>query len=114
VHDLLNVFQVTGLADDRDFMKASPARKGDVFEFFAEIRAGSALGGAGRWSEPGSGGGWSGRAPAPAEGAAPGGSAAGVTADPTGPGQRGLIRSSSTSKTSVAPGGITRPAPRSP
>lgn len=34
---MLNVFQVTGLIDDRYFMKASPARKGDVFEFFAEI-----------------------------------------------------------------------------
>jgi hypothetical protein len=37
VHDVLNIFQVTGLKDDRYFMKASPARKGDVFEFFAEI-----------------------------------------------------------------------------
>src|SRR5581483_5689635 len=37
VHDVLNVFQVTGLVDDRYFMKASPARKGDFFEFFAEI-----------------------------------------------------------------------------
>jgi hypothetical protein len=37
VHDVLNIFQVTGLADDRYFMKASPAKKGDFFEFFAEI-----------------------------------------------------------------------------
>jgi uncharacterized protein YcgI (DUF1989 family) len=37
VHDVLNIFQVTGLADDRYFMKASPARQGDFFEFFAEI-----------------------------------------------------------------------------
>ncbi len=38
VHDVLNVFQVTGLtADDRYFVKASPAKKGDFIEFFAEI-----------------------------------------------------------------------------
>ncbi|HWM78664.1 MAG TPA: DUF1989 domain-containing protein, partial [Methylomirabilota bacterium] len=38
IHDVLNVFQVTGLtADDRYFVKASPARKGDFIEFFAEI-----------------------------------------------------------------------------
>ena len=37
VHDVLNIFQVTGLQDDRYFMKASPAKKGDFFEFFAEI-----------------------------------------------------------------------------
>src|SRR5262249_31657646 len=37
VHDVLNIFQVTGLVDDRYFMKASPARQGDFFEFFAEI-----------------------------------------------------------------------------
>ena len=37
VHDVLNVFQVTGLTDDRYFMGASPARPGDFFEFFAEI-----------------------------------------------------------------------------
>ncbi|GAB3715293.1 hypothetical protein GCM10027590_11550 [Nocardiopsis nanhaiensis] len=37
VHDVLNVFQCTGLnADDQYFMKASPARPGDFFEFFAE------------------------------------------------------------------------------
>ena len=34
---MLNIFQVTGLQDDRYFMKASPTRKGDFFEFFAEI-----------------------------------------------------------------------------
>jgi hypothetical protein len=38
IHDVLNVFQVTGLtADDRYFVKASPAKKGDFIEFFAEI-----------------------------------------------------------------------------
>lgn len=38
VHDVLNIFQVTGLnADGKYFMKASPARQGDFFEFFAEI-----------------------------------------------------------------------------
>jgi hypothetical protein len=37
VHDVLNVFQVTGLVDDRYFMSASPARPGDHLEFFAEI-----------------------------------------------------------------------------
>ena len=38
VHDVLNVFQVTGLnAGDQYFMKACPARKGDYLEFFAEI-----------------------------------------------------------------------------
>jgi uncharacterized protein YcgI (DUF1989 family) len=39
VHDVLNIFQVTGLTRDSDryFMKASPARRGDFFEFFAEI-----------------------------------------------------------------------------
>jgi uncharacterized protein len=37
VHDVLNVFQVTGLVDDRYFMSASPARPGDYLEFFAEI-----------------------------------------------------------------------------
>ena len=37
VHDVLNIFQVTGLnEDDRYFMKASPARPGDFLEFFAE------------------------------------------------------------------------------
>lgn len=37
VHDVLNIFQVTALLDDRYVMKASPARKGDFFELFAEI-----------------------------------------------------------------------------
>jgi uncharacterized protein len=38
VHDVLNIFQVTGINDDGFyFMKASPAKKGDYFEFFAEI-----------------------------------------------------------------------------
>jgi len=38
VHDVLNVFQVTGLtADGRYFVKPSPARRGDYFECFAEI-----------------------------------------------------------------------------
>jgi len=37
VHDVLNVFQVTGLVDDRYFMNPSPALKGDYLEFFAEI-----------------------------------------------------------------------------
>lgn len=38
VHDVLNIFQVTGLDDDGHyFMKPSPATKGDFFEFFAEI-----------------------------------------------------------------------------
>ncbi len=38
VHDVLNIFMVTGLRrDGRYFAKASPARAGDYFEFFAEI-----------------------------------------------------------------------------
>ncbi len=38
VHDVLNVFQCTGLNDeDKYFMKACPAKKGDYLEFFAEI-----------------------------------------------------------------------------
>lgn len=38
VHDVLNVFQCTGLnEDDRYFMKASPAAVGDFLEFFAEM-----------------------------------------------------------------------------
>jgi hypothetical protein len=38
VHDVLNIFQVTGLnEDDRYYMKPSPAKQGDFFEFFAEI-----------------------------------------------------------------------------
>lgn len=37
VHDVLNVFQCTGLnASDQYFMKTCPAKKGDYFEFFAE------------------------------------------------------------------------------
>jgi uncharacterized protein YcgI (DUF1989 family) len=38
VHDVLNVFQCTGLnKDDQYFMKACPARPGDFLEFFAEV-----------------------------------------------------------------------------
>ncbi len=38
VHDVLNIFQVTGLTpDDRYFVKPSPAKQGDYFEFLAEI-----------------------------------------------------------------------------
>ncbi|EME47368.1 hypothetical protein DOTSEDRAFT_85874 [Dothistroma septosporum NZE10] len=38
VHDVLNVFQVTGLDEKgRYFMETSPARKGDWIEFFAEV-----------------------------------------------------------------------------
>lgn len=38
VHDVLNVFQCTGLNEqDQYFMKTCPATKGDYFEFFAEI-----------------------------------------------------------------------------
>ena len=38
VHDVLNIFQVTGLTrDDRYFVKPSPAKQGDFFEFLAEI-----------------------------------------------------------------------------
>ncbi len=38
VHDVLNVFQLTGLtADGRYWVKGSPARAGDFIEFFAEI-----------------------------------------------------------------------------
>jgi uncharacterized protein YcgI (DUF1989 family) len=38
VHDVLNVFQCTGLNHaDKYFMRASPAKKGDHLEFFAEI-----------------------------------------------------------------------------
>jgi uncharacterized protein YcgI (DUF1989 family) len=37
VHDVLNVFQVTGLtAEGRYFVKPSPARRDDFIEFFAE------------------------------------------------------------------------------
>lgn len=39
VHDVLNVFQVTGLTKERNqyFVKPCPGKKGDYFEFFAEI-----------------------------------------------------------------------------
>ncbi|WP_405651284.1 DUF1989 domain-containing protein [Streptomyces sp. NBC_01386] len=38
MHDVLNVFQCTGLnEDDQYFMKDCPARPGDHFEFFAEL-----------------------------------------------------------------------------
>lgn len=38
VHDVLNVFQVTGLDEQgKYFMEASPARPKEYFEFFAEI-----------------------------------------------------------------------------
>ena len=38
VHDTLNIFQLTGLTqDDRYFLKPSPSKKGDYFEFFAEM-----------------------------------------------------------------------------
>ena len=38
MHDVLNVFQVTGLtAEGRYFVKPSPAQDGDFIEFFAEI-----------------------------------------------------------------------------
>ena len=38
VHDVLNVFQVTGLTQDgRYFVKPSPTKKGDYFEFLAEM-----------------------------------------------------------------------------
>jgi uncharacterized protein len=39
VHDVLNIFQVTGLTPDghQYFVKPCPATKGDFFEFFAEI-----------------------------------------------------------------------------
>lgn len=37
VHDVLNIFTVTGLNDeDKYYMKPSPAKAGDFFEFFAE------------------------------------------------------------------------------
>lgn len=37
VHDVLNIFQVTGLVDDRYFISPCPARDGDFIEFVAEI-----------------------------------------------------------------------------
>ncbi|KAK4978328.1 hypothetical protein LTR66_010644 [Elasticomyces elasticus] len=37
VHDVINIFQVTGLNQDgKYFMEPSPAKKGDYLEFFAE------------------------------------------------------------------------------
>ncbi len=45
VHDVLNVFMCTGFTRDTGqyFMKASPVRKGDYLEFFAEINLLGAL-----------------------------------------------------------------------
>ena len=38
VHDVLNIFQLTGLTPDHKyFVKGSPAKRGDYFEFLAEI-----------------------------------------------------------------------------
>lgn len=37
IHDVLNIFQVTGLVDDRYFISPCPARSEDFFEFVAEI-----------------------------------------------------------------------------
>jgi uncharacterized protein YcgI (DUF1989 family) len=39
VHDVINVFQVTGLleGDERYFVKTSPAKVGDYFELFCEL-----------------------------------------------------------------------------
>lgn len=39
VHDVLNVFQVTGMTDEAHqyYVKPCPAKPGDYFEFFAEI-----------------------------------------------------------------------------
>ncbi|SCU78163.1 LADA_0A04192g1_1 [Lachancea dasiensis] len=38
VHDVLNIFQVTGLNEsDQYFMETCPAQKGDYFEFFCEV-----------------------------------------------------------------------------
>jgi uncharacterized protein YcgI (DUF1989 family) len=37
VHDVLNIFMVTGLTAGRYFVKPSPAKPGDFIEFFAEI-----------------------------------------------------------------------------
>lgn len=38
VHDVLNVFQVTGLDEQgKYFMETSPAKAGEYFEFFAEV-----------------------------------------------------------------------------
>ena len=44
VHDVLNVFQVTGLDEEgRYFMEACPAKEGDFIEFFAEVEVIMAL-----------------------------------------------------------------------
>ncbi|MBN9020767.1 MAG: DUF1989 domain-containing protein, partial [Rhizobiales bacterium] len=45
VHDVLNVFMCTGFTRDthRYFMKASPVRRGDYLELFAEIELTAAL-----------------------------------------------------------------------
>lgn len=44
VHDVLNVFQCTGLNEqDQYFMKACPAKPGDYFEIFAEVNLLAAL-----------------------------------------------------------------------
>lgn len=39
IHDVINIFQVTGLTSNAEkyFVKPCPARKGDYFEFYAEI-----------------------------------------------------------------------------
>ena len=39
IHDVINIFQVTGLTpgSEQYFVKPCPARKGDYFEFYAEI-----------------------------------------------------------------------------
>lgn len=37
VHDVLNIFQVTGLVDDRYFIEPCPAKSGAYFEFVAEV-----------------------------------------------------------------------------
>lgn len=39
IHDVINIFQVTGLTDDTEqyYVKPCPAQKGDYFEFYAEI-----------------------------------------------------------------------------
>lgn len=39
IHDVINIFQVTGLtrAEEKYFVKPCPAKKGDYFEFYAEI-----------------------------------------------------------------------------
>jgi len=37
VHDVLNIFQITGIQNDRNFSKHCTIKKGDFFEFFAEI-----------------------------------------------------------------------------